>query len=79
MSQGDITYVDEALYENKLSAVFEDLGAARQTMDRIREFAGSHPKVCCGTHTPRGNENPEGKRGMDLEHPAETIFDEYDF
>lgn len=38
MLQGDITYVDEALYANKLSVVFDDLPAARQTLDRVREF-----------------------------------------
>ena len=35
MIHGDITYVDEALYENKLSVVFDDLAAARVTQDRI--------------------------------------------
>ena len=36
MIHGDITYVDEALYENKLSVVYDDLQAARETLDRIR-------------------------------------------
>ena len=79
MLHGDITYVDEALYQNKLSVVFDDLPAARETLDRIREFIGSHPTVYCGTHTPQGYENLEAKRVMNLEHPAETIFMEYDF
>jgi hypothetical protein len=29
MFQADITYVDEALHENKLSVVYDDLPAAR--------------------------------------------------
>ena len=29
MIHGDITYVDEALYADKLSVVFDDLAAAR--------------------------------------------------
>ena len=33
MFEGDITYVDEALYANKLSVVYDDLPAARETMD----------------------------------------------
>ena len=33
MFQADITYVDEALYENKLSVVYDDLSAARETLD----------------------------------------------
>ena len=33
MIHGDVTYTDEALYENKLSIVFEDLAAARATLD----------------------------------------------
>ena len=32
MLHGDVTYVDEALYENKLSVVYDDLGAARETL-----------------------------------------------
>ncbi len=79
MFHGDITYVDEALYDNKLSIVFEDLAAARETMDRVREFVSSHPTVYCGTHTPQGYENLEAKRVMDLEHPVETVFEEITF
>lgn len=73
MLHGDITYVDEALYENKLSVVFEDIGEARKTMDRVREFVANHPTVYCGTHTPQGYENLEGKKVIDLNNPPETI------
>lgn len=79
MLHGDITYVDEALYANKLSVVFEDVKAARETLDRVREFVKNHPTVYCGTHTPQGYENLEANRVMDLDHPVETIFEEYDF
>jgi len=79
MFQGDITYVDEALYENKLSVVYDDLSAARETLDRVREFVRNHPTVYMGTHTPQGYENLEAKRVMDLEHPVPTVFDEIDF
>ncbi len=79
MIHGDITYVDEALYANKLSVVFEDVKAARETLDRVREFIRNHPTVYCGTHTPQGYENLEANRIMDLDHPVETIFEEYDF
>ena len=79
MLHGDITYVDEALYADKLSVVFDDLGAARETQNRILEFVRNHPTVYCGTHTPQGYENLEAKRVMDLDHPVETIFEEYDF
>ena len=44
---GDITYVDEALYADKLSTVFEDLGTARETQDRVRDFIRNHPTVYC--------------------------------
>ncbi|MBQ9383315.1 MAG: rubredoxin [Ruminiclostridium sp.] len=73
MLHGDITYVDEALYENKQSVVFEDLSAARQTLDRVREFVSKNPTVYCGTHTPQGYENLEAKRVIDLNDPPETI------
>ncbi len=79
MFHGDITYVDEALYENKLSVVFEDLSAARETLDRVREFVRAHPTVYCGTHTPQGYESLEAKRIMDLDHPVETVLAEVDF
>lgn len=79
MFEGDITYVDEALYENRLSAVFEDLQAARETLDRVREFVGAHPTVYMGTHTPQGYENLESKRVIDLGNPVETVLAEVDF
>ncbi len=79
MLHGDITYVDEALYENKLSVVFDDLPAARETLDRVREFIRNHPTVYCGTHTPQGYENLEAERVMDLDHPVETVFQEFNF
>ncbi len=79
MLHGDITYVDEALYENKLSVVYDDREAARETLDRVRAFVKDHPTVYCGTHTPQGYENLEAARVMDLDHPVETIFEEYDF
>ena len=79
MFEGDITYVDEALYENKLSVVFDDLPAARETLDRVREFVSAHPTVYMGTHTPQGYENLEAKRVMDLENPVETVPAEVDF
>ena len=79
MIHGDITYVDEALYEDKLSVVFDDLSAARETQNRIRDFIRKHPTVYCGTHTPQGYENLEAKRVMDLDHPVPTIWPEIDF
>ncbi len=79
MLHGDISYVDEALYEDKLSIVFDDLAAARETQDRIRSFIRSHPTVYCGTHTPQGYENLEAKRVMDLDNPSPTVYPEVDF
>ena len=79
MFEADITYVDEALYENKLSVVFDDLPAARETLDRVREFVRNHPTVYMGTHTPQGYENLEAKRVMDLDNPVPTIYAEVDF
>lgn len=79
MLHGDITYVDEALYQNKQSVVFDDLKAARETLDRVREFIKNHPTVYCGTHTPQGYENLEAKRVMDLDNPVPTVLAEVDF
>ncbi len=79
MFHGDITYVDEALYENKLSVVFDDLPAARETLDRVREFVRMNPTVYCGTHTPQGYENLEARRVMDLDRPVPTVPAEVDF
>ena len=79
MFEGDVTYVDEALYENKLSVVYDDLPAARETLDRVREFVRNNPTVYMGTHTPQGYENLEAKRVMDLDHPVPTVLVEVDF
>ena len=78
MIHGDITYVDEALYENKLSVVYDDINAARITLDRVREFIRNHPTVYMGTHTPQGYENLETKRVMDLDDPQPTIPIDYE-
>ena len=79
MIHGDITYIDEALYENKLSVVFDDLTAARETLDRVREFVRNHPTVYLSTHTPQGYENLEAKRVMDLDNPVPTVLAEVQF
>ena len=79
MLHGDVTYVDEALYENKLSVVFEDLPAARETLDNVRGFVRDHPTVYCGTHTPQGYESLEAKRVIDLDDPVPTVLAEVDF
>ena len=52
--------------------------AARQTLDRVREFVRHNPTVYCGTHTPQGVENLEGKRVMDLDNPPETVPIDYE-
>lgn len=68
MIHGDVTYTDEALYENKLSVVFEDKAAARETLDRVREFIRNNKTVYCSTHTPLGYENLEAKKIVDLDN-----------
>ena len=73
MIHGDVTYTDEALYQNKLSVVFEDLSAARETLDRVRAFIRANPTVYLSTHTPLGYENLEAKRVVDLDAPPESI------
>lgn len=73
MIHGDITYTDEALYKNKLSVVFEDVAAARETLDNVREFIKNNPTVYLSTHTPLGYENLENKKVTDLDNPPESI------
>jgi len=70
---GDVTYTDEALYANKLSVVFEDPTAARETLDRVRAFVAAHPTVYLSTHTPLGYENLEARRVVDLMRPPASI------
>ena len=45
--------IDAALHANKLSVVFEDLAAARETLDRVREFVKNNPTIYLSTHTDR--------------------------
>ena len=66
MMHGDVTYCDAALKANKLSIVFEDKDAARETLDRVRAFIGQNPTVYLSTHCPEGYENLEMKRIMTL-------------
>ena len=73
MFEGDITYTDEALYANKISVVYEDKAAARETLDRVREFVSKNPTVYLGTHTPLGLENLKEKRIVDLNNPPKTL------
>ncbi len=73
MIHGDVTYTDEALYANRLSVVYEDIAAARKTLDAVREFIGSHPTVYLSTHTPLGCENLEAKAVVDLGNPPESV------
>ena len=73
MFHGDVTYTDEALYENKLSVVFENPAAARETLDRVCDFIRANPTVYLSTHTPLGYENLENRKVIDLDNPPETI------
>ena len=63
MIHGDVTYTDEALYANKLSIVFEDVAAARETLDRVRTFIRENPTVYLSTHTPLGLPNRGTRSG----------------
>ena len=62
MVYGNVTYSDKALYANKLSIVYEDKGAARDTLNQVRTFVSEHPTVYCSPHTSLGYENLEGRR-----------------
>ncbi|MBR0368920.1 MAG: MBL fold metallo-hydrolase [Clostridia bacterium] len=73
MIHGDVTYTDEALYSNKLSVVFEDVAAARKTLDAVRAFIAAHPTVYLSTHTPLGFENLENRAVVDLDNPPASI------
>ena len=70
---GDVTYTDVALYENRLSVVFEDKAAARETLDRVRAFCRARPTVYLGTHTPEALESHAQKRVVDLDNPPAVI------
>ena len=72
MMHGDVTYTDEALYANKISVVFEDIEAARKTLDAVRTFIINHPTVYLSTHTPLGYENLDEKKVVDLDAPPES-------
>ena len=70
---GDVTYTDEALYMNKLSIATEDKVAARDTLNRVREFIRNNKTVYLSTHTPLGYENLESKKIVDLNKMPEPI------
>lgn len=66
MIHGDVTYTDEALIENKLSVANEDLTAARDTLNKVRDFINTNPTVYLSTHTPLGYENLAAQKIMTL-------------
>ena len=66
MIHGDVTYTDEALLENKLSVVFEDMSAARDTLTKVRDFIKANDTVYLSTHTPYGYENLDAQKIMKL-------------
>jgi len=70
---GDVTYTDEALYMNKLSVATEDKAAARDTLNKVREFIKNNRTVYVSTHTPLGYENIENKKVVDLDNMPEPI------
>lgn len=70
---GDVTYTDEALYMDKLSIATEDKVAARDTLNKVREFIKNNPTIYCSTHTPLGYENLEAKKTIDLNNMPEPI------
>ena len=74
MFHGDVTYTDEALYADKLSIVFEDIGKSRETLNNVREFIKNNPTVYLSTHTPLGHENLENEYVIDLDNPPESIY-----
>ncbi len=63
---GDVTYTDEALYENRQSVVFENLEQAHDTLNRVREFVKKNPTIYLSTHTPQGYQNLEAKKVIRL-------------
>ena len=67
MMHGDITYNDTVLKRNKLSIIFEDLEAARDTLNRVRDFVKNNPTIYLSTHTPEGYKNLEEKIIMKLD------------
>ena len=69
---GDVTYTDEALYENKIAVAFEDLPAARDTLNKVRAFINDNKTVYLSTHTPLGYENLASKKIMELPEIEET-------
>lgn len=66
MFHGDVTYCDAALKANKLSIVYEDINAAREMLNHVRDFIANNPTVYLSTHCPEGYENLEMKRIMKL-------------
>ena len=73
MIHGDVTYTDEALYMNKLSIATEDKVAARDTLNRVREFIRNNKTIYVSTHTQLGYENIENKKIVDLDNMPEPI------
>ncbi|MGL5712905.1 MAG: MBL fold metallo-hydrolase [Paraclostridium sp.] len=66
MFQGDITYTDEALRQNAVSVVFEDMDLSKKTLNKVREFVEKNDTVYLSTHSPEGVSALSEKRVMKL-------------
>lgn len=64
MIHGDVTYCDSALHKGYLSMIFEDLNAAQETLETVKEFIRHNKTVYLSTHTPEGIENLKNKKIM---------------
>ena len=66
---GDVTYTDVAFYENKLSVVYEDKAAARETLDRCRAFCAAQGRQFRHSlRRVRGGSEGGGEQGREDPH-----------
>lgn len=49
---GDATVTDEAISQNEMMIVYEDLEKSKDTLNKLRDFMGSHKTVYLSTHDP---------------------------
>lgn len=66
MIHGDVTYTDKALIDNHLSVVMEDKDAAKETLNKVREFIKQNNTVYLSTHSQESIDSLKDKKIIKL-------------
>lgn len=71
---GDTSYTQQLMLDGVVDGVSPDAGEAKQTLQRIRQFAETRPTVYLPTHDPLSAARLEERQTVPLAQQAEPVF-----